>query len=88
MIRRLLFGCWRSHGDLLRTRDHHGHLVLQCEACGSVLPLLQRDPLKGPEHIQAAVRGVPITKVYPTPPKVEKPKRARANNVTPMRRKA
>ena len=55
--------CLFRHGNMLRTRDEAGHLVLQCAECGEVTRLFEQPVIKGPKHDVEPVKGAPIVKV-------------------------
>ena len=55
--------CLFRHGNMLRTRDEEGHLILQCADCGEVTRLLEQPVIKGPKHEVEPVKGAPIVKV-------------------------
>jgi hypothetical protein len=64
-LSQLLSPCVLGHGDMLRTRDAEGHLVLECVNCGHVTRVLQQQAIKGPKHTAVPVAGAPVLKVKP-----------------------
>jgi hypothetical protein len=58
---RLFSGCWFSHGQLIRTRNPVGSLVLQCDRCGDEQEVLPpRELVRGPKLIADPVKGQPV----------------------------
>lgn len=66
-LRRLMFGCWRSHGDQLRERRASGYWMV-CQRCGCEQPILQTETLKGPRHQQDPIPGQPTGKACKVSP--------------------
>lgn len=64
MIKRLWYGCFFAHGNLLRERNQQGVLILTCERCHeSHVPDLSKDSQQGIAHQPADVLGKPTYKV-------------------------
>lgn len=61
-FRRLFVGCWKSHGDLIRTRDEDGHLILKCVDCQTERPFFAEEVVRGPAHQASEVLGSPTGK--------------------------
>ena len=55
----LLSSCAFRHGDMLRTRDEEGCLVLQCASCGRVTRVVETPAIKGPKFHPTPVHGTP-----------------------------
>ena len=70
--------CLFSHGDMIRIRDEHQRLALQCVDCGHVKVVLEGAVVKkGPQHNPADVLGKPTCKVIPLARKADRfPRRA------------
>lgn len=54
--------CFFNHGTQIRERDDQGRMVLRCEDCNAITPVLASPVLRGPKAEPDQVLGTPLAK--------------------------